>query len=61
MTPFYEEIIYKNIELYIHRATEELKKNAVKSWNIADFIFSVSWNYKYKIIKIFGIKITVKK
>ena len=42
MTPFYEEIIYKNIELYIHRATEELKKNAVKSWNIADFIFSVS-------------------
>ena len=61
MTPFYEEIIYKNIELYIHWATEELKKNAVKSWNIADFIFSVSENYKYKIIKIFGIKITVKK
>lgn len=67
LSPFYNEIVYTNIlqkvcilenklnELEYIIYTKKDKKN------IIDFIFSVEENGKYKVITIFGIKITIKK
>lgn len=64
---FYNEIFYTNIfkkVCILENKLNELEyilENKKYKTNIIDFIFSVQEDSRYKIITIFGIKITIKK
>lgn len=77
LTPWFKEnpyeyintIIYQKIKINENKfnisSTQNtktiIKTNNIDRYSIADFIFSITYKENYKIITIFGIKITLKK
>lgn len=55
-----KELENENILRHLENIIWQTNNRAIKR-NIWDFIFSISDNSKYKIITIFGIRITLKK
>ena len=65
ISPFYEEIVYVNVITNI-KNNSNISHNVINTkykdrFSIADFIFSIENDSQYKTIRIFGIKITIKK
>ncbi|MEI0700214.1 hypothetical protein R4K92_14960, partial [Brachyspira intermedia] len=55
----YEQLI--DFSLYNTKNTSYINNNENHLYNLLDFIFSIENQYKYKIIRLLGIKITLKQ